>query len=157
MIIKILKLNFLIDSIRLANIYFCYSIHQVKALKEKNNDLKKQVEDSGNAIADVKKTRRAAEEAAKKAVDAVKNNKDTKKLELTKKVLEETKLKIGKLEEIKVELEKENERNRKEMAEMQGRIKNLTVAAEEGEKLAEQCEEMKTELKTIRTENAEVS
>ena len=65
-------------------------------------------------------------------------------------------MKIGKLEEIKTELEKENERSRKEIAELQGNVKNLSVAAEEGEKLAQQCEEMKGELKTIRSENAEV-
>ena len=133
-----------------------YYIYQVKALKDKNNDLKKQVEDSDNAIADLKKKLRAAETEAKKAAEAVKNNKDTKKLELTKKVLDEAKLKIGKLEEIKTELEKENERSRKEIAELQGNVKNLSVAAEEGEKLAQQCEEMKGELKTIRSENAEV-
>ena len=132
-------------------------IHQVKALKDKNNDLKKQVEDSENAIADLKKKLRAAETEAKKAAEAVKNNKDTKKLELTKKVLDEAKMKIGKLEEIKMELEKENEKSRKEIAELQSSVKNLSVAAEEGEKLAQQCDEMKTELKSLRSENAEVS
>jgi len=132
-------------------------IHQVTALKDKNNDLKKQVEDSENAIADLKKKLRAAETEAKKAAEAVKNNKDTKKLELTKKVLDEAKMKIGKLEEIKMELEKENEKSRKEIAELQSSVKNLSVAAEEGEKLAQQCDEMKTELKSLRSENAEVS
>lgn len=129
---------------------------QVKALKDKNADLKKQLEDSDNAIADLKKKLRTAEAEAKKAVEAAKNNKDTKKLELTKKVLEETKLKMGKLEEIRAELEKETERGKKEMIEMTTRIKNLSIAAEEGEKLAVECEQMKGELKTIRAENAEV-
>jgi DNA repair ATPase RecN len=128
----------------------------VKALKDKNTAMKKQVEESESVIADLRKKLRAAETEAKKAADAVKNNKDTKKLELTKKVLDEAKLKIGKLEELKAEFEKEIERNKKDMAEMQNNIKSLSVAAEEGEKLAQQCEEMKSELKAIRSENAEV-
>ena len=108
-------------------------------------------------MAELNKKLRAAQAEAKKAVEAVKNNKDTKKLELTKKVLDDTKLKLGKLEEIKAELEKESERNKKEMSEMQSQIKSLSVAAAEGERLAGECEEMKGELKTIRSENAEVS
>lgn len=55
-------------------------------MKEKHSELKKTAEDSDIAIADLKKKLRAAEGEAKRAGDAVKNNKDTKKLELTKKV-----------------------------------------------------------------------
>ena len=92
----------------------------MKALKDKNETLKKQAEEAEAVAADLKKKLRAAEGEAKKAQDAVKNNKDTKKLELTKKVLDETRAKLAQVEERKGELDRENEKLSKELAEVRG-------------------------------------
>lgn len=71
-------------------------------------------------------------------------------------MLDEAKARLAKLEELKVDLERENEKGAKEIAELKAKVKTLSQAAEEGEKLAEDNLEMKKDLKTLRAENIEV-